>query len=153
AIAQTYSSHLQDGVWFVNLAAITDGALIPQMAASALGLREEPGRPLLQTLCDHLQSRILLLVLDNCEHLIDAAAQLADTLLSAWSLVRILATSRQSLGLTGERLYRVPCLPTPDPQQLQTTEKNQVLFVLDHEAVQLFVERVQAVQPEFRVRP
>ena len=93
------------GVWLVELAALADPALVPQSAASALGVREEPGRPLTATLTDYLRPKSLLLVLDNCEHLLSACAQLADTLLRACPNLRILASSREGLGIAGELTY------------------------------------------------
>src|SRR5207245_2691670 len=86
-----------DGVWFVDLAPITDPSLIASEAAQVLGVREEPGRPLTQTLCAHVKPRKLLLILDNCEHLINESASLANALLKAAADIRIIATSRQAL--------------------------------------------------------
>src|SRR6516162_2217156 len=107
-----------DGAWWVELAAPTDPSLIPQSVAAVLTLREQPGRPLIDTLVDHLQSRALLLVLDNCEHLLSACAQLVDDLLRACPRLNILVTSREGLSIAGETLYPVPSLPVPDPQQV-----------------------------------
>jgi len=90
-----------DGVWLVELAALTDPALVPQAVASALGVRQEASRPLLATLTDALRPRRLLLLLDNCEHLLDACARLADTLLLACPHLQVLATSREALELAG----------------------------------------------------
>src|SRR5207237_2848216 len=84
-----------DGVWLAELAALADPALVPQTVAAALGVREEPGRPLTQTLLDYLRPKLLLLVLDNCEHLLAACAQLADTLLRGCPNLRLLASSRE----------------------------------------------------------
>jgi predicted ATPase/DNA-binding SARP family transcriptional activator len=137
-----------DGVWLVELAALADGALVPQAVASALGVREEAQRPLMSTLVDALRSRELLLVLDNCEHLIDPCAQLAETLLSACPKLRILATSREALGLAGETTWLVPSLALPDSHQLPA------LMELSHvEAVRLFVERAAAALPTFTLTP
>jgi predicted ATPase/class 3 adenylate cyclase/Tfp pilus assembly protein PilF len=135
-----------DGVWLVELAALADHALAPQAVASAVGVREQPGRPLLATLSDHLQSRRLLLVLDNCEHLLAACAHLAYTLLSACPDVRILATSREPLGIAGETTWRVPSLSAPDPNRLPPLER-----LTEVDAVRLFVDRATAMLPEFRV--
>jgi hypothetical protein len=97
-----------DGVWLVELAPITDPALATQGLAMILGLREEAGRSLLMIVADHLRSRRALLLFDNCEHLIDACARLTDDLLRACSEIRIVATSREPLGLTGEVHTRCP---------------------------------------------
>src|SRR5262249_2794668 len=88
-----------DGVWLVDLAPLADGALVPQAVAAAVGVREAPGRPLVATVTDALRPRRLLLVLDNCEHLLDACARLADALLRACPHLRVLATSREALGV------------------------------------------------------
>src|SRR6266567_3641427 len=88
-----------DGVWFAGLAPLADAALLPQTTAAALGVHEEAGRPILETLEESLRARRLLLVLDNCEHLVAACADLADDLLRACPLLTILATSREALNV------------------------------------------------------
>src|SRR3989442_15853517 len=88
----------EDGVWLVELAALSDPALVSQNVASALGVREEPGRSLTETLLDHLGAKSLLLVLDNCEHLLSICAQLAEQILRRCPRVRILASSREGLN-------------------------------------------------------
>jgi predicted ATPase/class 3 adenylate cyclase len=135
-----------DGVWLAELAPLSDPVVVPQAVASALGVHEEPGRSLLQTLMDYVKSKSLLLVLDNCEHLLPACAPVADALLRACPNLRILATSRERLGVAGEQTYRVPSLTLPDPGQLPPAES------LDQfEAVRLFVERAFASAPNFTV--
>src|SRR5262245_34260106 len=111
-----------DGVWWVELAALSEAALIPQAVATALGVREQPGRPLLETLTDYLRAKPLLLLLDNCEHLVDGCARLAEQLLSACPHLRILATSREALGIGGERTWLVPSLSLPEVQPPSTVE-------------------------------
>jgi len=131
-----------DGVWFVDLAPIRDPSLVPVETAKVLGLREEPGSPLVATLGNHLKSRKLLLILDNCEHLIDASASLADALLRTAPDLRILATSREALHVPGEQVYPVLPLPVPD--------REAGLDVLSRStAVRLFVERARANKPGF----
>jgi predicted ATPase len=130
----------------VELAALTDPRLVEGAVAAALGLREEPNRPLLVTLIDHLKGRHTLLVLDNCEHLLDACAALATALLRSCPQVRLLATSREGLAVAGESLYRVPSLSVPDPKHLPPLE-----LVPAYEAVRLFVERAQARQAGFNL--
>jgi predicted ATPase len=95
-------------VWLVELAALADPALAPQAVAAALGVREEPGRPMLATLIAHLCDQNMLLILDNCEHLIEAVARLTDALLRDCHAVHVLATSRLRLDITGEQVWRVP---------------------------------------------
>jgi AAA ATPase domain len=102
-----------DGAWFVGLAPLADAALVPQETAAALGIREEAGRPILETLQDALRPSRLLLVLDNCEHLVEACAELADALLHACPLLTILATSREALNIAGEAVWPVPPLLVP----------------------------------------
>jgi predicted ATPase/DNA-binding XRE family transcriptional regulator len=135
-----------DGVWLVELASITDPALIPQAVATAVGVRETPAQSLLTTLSTTLEPRQTLLVLDNCEHLLDACAHLANTLLLACPRLQILATSREALGVAGEVSRRVPSLQVPPPESPPTAEA-----VGRYAAVQLFVERARAVQPTFAI--
>jgi hypothetical protein len=103
-----------DGAWLVELASLADPALVLAAVAAALGVREEPHRPLTETLREHLKPRQLLLILDNCEHLVEACAQLAEVLLSHAPGVQILATSREPIGIGGEVRYRVPSLSLPE---------------------------------------
>jgi predicted ATPase/class 3 adenylate cyclase len=131
-----------DGVWFVDLAPITDPSLVPNVAAQVLGVHEEPGKPLTRTLCAHVREHKLLLVLDNCEHLVSACANLADALLQAGPQLRILATSREALHIRGEQAY--PVLPLAVPDRNAGVET-----LLRSEAVQLFVERARLQKPEF----
>jgi predicted ATPase/class 3 adenylate cyclase len=135
-----------DGVWLVELAALSDPALAPQTVATALGVREAPGRPLTQTLIDFLRPKRVLLLLDNCEHLLAACTQLTETLLRACPHLRILASSREALGLMGEQNYRVPSLSLPDPKQLPPLERLQ-----EYEALQLFTDRAVLSQATFAV--
>src|SRR5581483_5145793 len=122
-----------DGVWLVELAPLADSALVPAAVAASLGVRERPGRPLLETLVRSLEPRTLLLVLDNGEHLVGACADLAQTLLTTCRGLRILATSREPLRVPGEATWRVPSLDD----------------VAAYAAVRLFVERARAVRPGF----
>jgi predicted ATPase/class 3 adenylate cyclase len=135
-----------NGVWLVELAALADPVLVPQTVASALGVREEPGRTLTATLTDYLRPKSLLLVLDNCEHLLSACAQLAESLLRACPKLRILASSREGLGIGGEQTHRVPSLSLPDARHLLPLERLQ-----EFEAVQLFADRAALCQPSFTV--
>ena len=145
-----------DGAWLVDLAPLTDPALAPAAVAQALGVQEAAGRPLAEVLRDYLREQRLLLVLDNCEHLLPGAAHEAAALLAAGPGVTVLATSREALRVAGEREHPVPpwacppgparrgrparAAPPPDPAALS-----------QYEAVALFVERAVAAQPDFAV--
>jgi non-specific serine/threonine protein kinase len=144
AVAAGLADRYADGVWLVELAALPEPGLVPGAVARALGLREEPGRAMLDTLAAYLRERHLLLVLDNCEHLLDICAALASALLRACPHLRLLATSREALGLTGEHLYRVPSLSVPDPRHLPAPE-----LAGTYEAVRLFVARARERRSEF----
>ena len=102
-----------DGVWFADLAPLQDSGLVAVAVADVLGIRQEPGRPVLDTLVEAVGGRSLLVLLDNCEHLIGACAKLADTLLRGCPNLALLATSREPLGIDGERVYRVPSMGIP----------------------------------------
>ena len=138
------SETFADGVWFAGLAPLADAALLPQTTAAALGVREEPGRAVLETLQESLRARRLLLVLDNCEHLVDACAGLADTLLRACPRLAILATSREALNIAGETVWPVP--PLSMPARAHTWSPDGLLRL---EAVRLFVERARSAVPNF----
>ena len=108
-----------EGVSLARLAPVDDPSLVAAAVAAAVGVREQPGHSMLQALISHLSSRRLLLVLDNCEHVIDAAAALAEALLGACPELRILATSRQALGVAGEAAWPVPPLSVPPSHRLR----------------------------------
>lgn len=134
-----------DGVWLAELAALTDPMLVPQAVASVLSAREEPGRQQIETLTDFLKLKSLLLVLDNCEHLVAACAQLATALLRFCPNLWILATSREALGIAGETIWRIPPLSLPSAQMAPLER------LIQYEAVRLFIERATAVLPAFTV--
>ncbi|MFM9589599.1 ATP-binding protein [Streptomyces scabiei] len=134
-----------DGVWLVPLAALSDEAFVPHAVNDALGVRNETVRPPLEILVDHLRDRRLLIVLDNCEHLLRSCAVLAQAVLAATEGVRILATSRHRLGLAGEQLFEVPPLPAPAPEELTPSA------VESFPALRLFADRAAAVVPGFTV--
>ena len=136
-----------EGVWLVELAPLADPTLVTQTVAATLGVREQPGRTLLDALTDYLRAKQLLLILDNCEHLVEACAQLANTLLRAAPPLKILTTSREALGIAGETSYRVPSLPLPDPGQLHDLD-----VLAQNDCVRLFVDRAMAAYPSFRLK-
>jgi len=133
-----------DGAWFIDLAPVRDRALVPNEVAQALSIPEEPGRPLVQTLCAHLRDKKLLLVLDNCEHLTAACASIAASLLRAVPEIRIIATTREALRIPGEQIYPVQPFALPD-------RRASVEALARSEAVQLFVERARAQRPDFEL--
>jgi predicted ATPase len=133
-----------DGVWLVELAPLADPALVPEAVAAAFGVHQQPSRPILDSLVARLKPRHLLLILDNCEHLVEACARLADTVLSACPGLRLLATSREPLRVEGEILWRVPSLVVPEPGHAAPLKE-----LARSPAVRLFVERAQAVQQGF----
>jgi non-specific serine/threonine protein kinase len=133
-----------DGVWLVELGPLTDPDLVAMRVASVVGVRDMPGQSLTATLTRALRTQRLLLIVDNCEHLLGACALLVDALVSSSPELRILATSREPLGIAGEVSWRMSPLPTPDPDQLPT------LAELAHiPSVHLFIERARAVEPRF----
>ena len=148
-VASGLNDSYADGVWFVELAGLADPALTPDAVAAALGVQEEPGRLVMATLAEHVTSRELLLVLDNCEHLILACATLVETLLRAGPGVRVLATSREPLRNDGEVSWRVPSLSVPGPGNVALD----VTAVHEYEAVQLFASRARAALASFALSP
>jgi non-specific serine/threonine protein kinase len=144
AAAGELSEGFEDGAWLVELAPLTDPALVKGAVASTLGVREQPGSTPTEALSGYLRTKKLLLVLDNCEHLVEACAVLAEVLLRACPNLRILATSREAIGIAGETRLIVPPLSLPDPRRLPA-----VGDLVHYEAANLFVERAKAVKPEF----
>ena len=133
-----------DGAWLAELADLRDPDLVARRVATTLGIREEPGRSLTETLSDALRSRDLLLILDTCEHLVEACALLVQRLLAGCRGIRVVATSREPLRVRGETVWRVPPLELPAAlEQLSPQE------MLGHEAVRLFTDRAAAVRPGF----
>jgi predicted ATPase len=137
-----------DGVAFVELAPLSDPGLVPLAVATALGFTEKDGVSLAQTLVTQLKTRELLLIFDNCEHVVEASAQLAQVLLESCAGVRILATSREPLRITGETTFRVPSLALPDAG---TPSSPQALS--QYPAIRLFIDRAQAARTSFRIDP
>lgn len=135
-----------DGVWLAELAALSDPQLVPEAVVGALELREQPGQGPMELLTEHLRPRELLLVLDNCEHLVDACAQLVQQLLRACPQLRVLATSRASLRAEGEVNWLVPSLSLPHPgKECSPVE------LPSYEAATLFLQRAQQHRPDFEL--
>ena len=145
-LARGREDALADGAILVELDSVGEGADVPDAVAEALDLRALPGGALVDAIAAELAPRELLLVLDNCEHVIGASAALADALLRSAPRLTILATSREPLRVPGEVVFRVPSLAIPDPDAAQVPEA-----LLDYEAVRLFVERAGAVSPGFEL--
>ncbi len=135
-----------DGVWFVDLAPVSDPDRVPVAVATAASVREEPGKPILETLTRHLAEKRTLVVLDNCEHVLLACATLSERLLASAPELRLLATSREGLGVKGERSYAVPPLSVPAPDT-----ESEVHAIETSEAVRLFVDRARVIAPDFRL--
>lgn len=142
-----------DGVWLVEFAPLVDGDLVPQALVAVLGVRERPGQSLSRSLIEYLQRRELLLLFDNCEHLIEDCARLAAALLAACPGVRLLATSREPLGIPGEGVWSVPplSLPAPQPWRSPAAVQESLAVYRESEAIQLFLARARAVMPTFEL--
>ncbi len=137
-----------NGAWLVELAPLADPESVPQAAIAALGARERPGRAPIDTLVALLRPKAALLVLDNCEHLVEACARLAETLLVSCPRLRLLVTSREPLRIPGEVIWRVPSLALPAADQALLPDE-----LAGYAAVQLFLERARAVKPDFALTP
>jgi predicted ATPase len=136
-VAARLADEFPDGVWFFELAAVTDPAAVPDAVAAVLGITQQPGKTVTESVASALEGRLRLLVIDNCEHVLDAAADLIEAILTHSATVRVLATSREGLGVTDEHLWPVPSLD--------------VDAGINSAAVFLFIERAQAVSPRFSV--
>jgi len=145
-VASQLRPKFQDGVWLVELARLTNPVVIAQLTVRTFALVEEEGQTRMQTLVEYLRSRNLLLVLDNCEHLIEDVARFAQSLLRAAPGLSILATSREPLGTEGEVIWALPPLSSPDPKQEVAVET-----LSRFEATDLFIERARSVRPNFSI--
>lgn len=145
-VAAELLGQFPQGIWFVELAPLADPELIPQTILSAIGLNEQAGRPAIELLKEYLRGKISLIILDNCEHLIEASARVANTLLNAAPDLKILASSREAVGVKGELAYPVPSLSSPDINHLPVIDK-----LSQYEAVRLFIDRASLVSPHFIV--
>ena len=145
-VAAEVLEEFPDGVWFVDLATLSDPALVAHAVAKVLHVTEQPGRPIEDTLADALRDKHLLLLLDNCEHLVEKCAYLSEAFLRACPQIRILATSREALGVAGETAWRTPSLSVPAGKGDLTVER-----LSESEAARLFIERAVASRPGLRV--
>jgi predicted ATPase len=135
-------------VWLIELGPLSEEALVPQAVAWALGVREQPGRPLTSTLVDASKSKGVLILLDNCEHLVDTCAQLVETLLLSCPHLRVLATSREALNIPEEITWLVPSLSLPDPRRQPTVGELEA-----YGSARLFVERTRRRRTGFAPSP
>jgi predicted ATPase/class 3 adenylate cyclase len=147
-LATAVLDEYRHGAWFVELAAVADPGLVPHALAASLQIREQPGREPLETIVSALRPRQLLVVLDNCEHVVDACAQVVETLLVACDGLKVLATSREPLGVAGECIWRIPPLPAPE-----RTGELPVEVLAQYDAVRLFVDRARSQSPAFALTP
>jgi predicted ATPase len=136
----------KQGVWWIELAALTDPSLVPQAMAHVLGVQGSPHRPMVEMLTLFIRDKRLLMVLDTCEHLVKACAELAEKLLLACPNLKIIATSQEPLKLPGEIACRVPNLRMPDVKNLPPVEE-----LGSYDAIQLFVQRASAVAPNWKL--
>jgi non-specific serine/threonine protein kinase len=143
-LAESIMTDYPDGVWFLDLAPLSDPLRVPEALVAALGVQEEASRTLTDTLADHLRDKRALILLDNCEQMLGAAAEVAGSLLQGCVHVRIVATSRETLAIPGETTYQVPSMPLPDPRA-------GVDAISRSDAVHLFVERAIVVRPNFKL--
>ena len=145
-VAAEVLDRFPQGVWFIELAPLADPELITQTILSAIGITEQKGKSPLELLKGYLREKKALIVLDNCEHLIEASAKLANALLSSAPGLKIMASSRETLGVDGELPYPVPSLSLPDLKHMPITEQ-----LSQYEAVRLFIDRASLVSPHFVV--
>jgi predicted ATPase/serine/threonine protein kinase len=145
-LAESLLGDHPDGVWFVDLAPLADSGRVVEVAAEALAVADEPGRTPLESLTGHIRDRRMLFVLDNCEEVLEGAATLAAALLRSCPATRVIATSRQALGLEGETVFMVPALAIPAAAEAASPES-----LRGFEAVELFVDRARAARPEFEL--
>lgn len=145
-LAHKILASFPDGVWFINLAPLSNSAHLSQYVMNVLGVREEEGFSPDRTLFDALQSKVILLILDNCEHLMPDVAVLAETILRSAPTVQLLATSHEQLAVPGEIVWRIPSLSSPTNLETPALED-----LMQYEAVNLFKERAAAARPDFHI--
>lgn len=151
AVANDVVSQFPDGVWLVALEGLSESGLVVPQIAGVLGVREKSGQPLLESLQQHLQAKRLLLVLDNCEHVLEVCAETGEALLQAGAGIRLLATSRERLGILGEKVWTVPGLAVPDLEGLPAGGMAVQRILSGYDGIQLFIKRAQAIQKDFQL--
>ena len=147
-IAASLLEQYKDGVWFIDLAPVTDPNLVAKEIIQVLKIQEESNKAIIDTLIENIKNRSLLILLDNCEHLIQVCAEIADKLLRSVNNLRILSTSREALNISGEVVWRIPSLSCPDPDSEKDIKK-----VQHYEAIRLFVDRAAAGKQGFTLNP
>lgn len=145
-VARQELSHFADGVWLIEFAAVQDEALVPRAIATVLGLKEDPGRTLTDTLLDYLKTRQTLFVFDNCEHLLEPISRLVSQLMLTCPDLKVIASSREAFNVPGEQIYHVEPMQLPDVDNLPPLGE-----LADNEAVALFVERARAMKASFEL--
>ena len=157
-VANELLPYYPEGIWLIELGALFDPALVPQAVASIFEIREQVGRTIIDSLADYLHDKRMLLLLDNCEHLVGSCAYLAERLLRTSTGLDILVTSREALGIAGEVAWAVPTLSVPDLAVFQahtvdpSIEKGEILSrLMQYESIRLFVDRTAAAYPSFQM--
>ncbi len=146
AIADGFLDYFSDGVLYVDLVSLTNPQLVPRIVMEGIGLREEPGRAIEDSLILYFGASQVVLILDNCEHLVEACARLVDVLLRAAPGLKVLASSREPLKVPGELVFRVPSLLFPPSGQIKFLGE-----LFSYDSIQLFLDGAQAVLPEFQL--
>jgi predicted ATPase/DNA-binding CsgD family transcriptional regulator len=155
-VADNLNGLFEDGIWWVDLAPLLDPTLVPQLVVHTFGIRPLADQPMMEPLINFVRPKQILLVLDNCEHLIDACARLVQQLLTEAPSIRILATSREALAMSGETIYSITGLAWPFPDN-DVGRNGQSRFnlqaLMGYDAVKLFVERARSISPSFNLTP
>jgi len=149
-VAADLLDQFPDGVWLIELATIDDPSQVAAAIAAPLRVRDEPGQPMLLTLTNYLRNKQLMIILDNCEHLVAECARIAETLLRASPGLQILASSREPLGIAGERTWPVPSLSIPETWREEIRGEQAAERLTQYESVRLFIDRAIAVRPGFQ---
>jgi len=145
-VAAARINNFESGVWLTELATIGDPVLVPQTIAASLGIREQPGISLPVSIANYIDQNSHLLILDNCEHLLNAVSSLIDHMLRECPNLKILATSRQLLGVDGEAICQIPGMSVPNFDSAQSLDE-----LVDHESVMLFYDRALLRKPDFKI--
>jgi predicted ATPase len=147
-IALTLTEEYKDGVWFIDLAPVIDPGFVDKKIAEALNVKEDPSKTIIATIIENIKNKSLLVLLDNCEHLIQQCAEIADRLLQSVEGIRLLATSREPLNIPGEVVWRIPSLSFPEPDS-----KKDIIEFQRYDAIKLFTDRATSGKPGFTLNP